>query len=87
MDPADHEEIFFVTVIEHGRLILRFARVGRTLLIRNQEASHEECIVNRHATEDATHLETRSGVLVREFEELMPQISRQENGTNRLSVL
>jgi|SRR5687767_10357311 len=36
MDPSDHQEIFFVTVVEHGRLVLGLARIRRAFLIRDQ---------------------------------------------------
>jgi hypothetical protein len=87
MNPTDHEKILFVTIIKHCRFVLRFASVRCTLLVRDQEAPYKERVVDRHATEDATHLETRPGVLLRKLKELVSKVGGQENGPNWFSIL
>ena len=51
MDPADDEQIFVDAVIKHGRFVLRVARIRRALLLRDEQARHEQGIVDRSAAQ------------------------------------
>jgi len=87
VDPAHHQEVLVDAVIQHYRLILCFASVGRASLLRNQKAADEQGVIYRCATEDATHFQPFSRVVCCDFQEGLAQLAWEKHWSDRVPVL
>lgn len=80
VDPANHEQVLCHAVLEQRVLVLRFARVGRALLLRHDETRHDKDIVNISATQHTAHLESLPRVLLGNVQEPVSKLSWQDDG-------
>ena len=87
VDPAQHEQVLAVDVIEQPRLVDRLARVARARLLRDHQLGHEERVGDQRAAQHAARLQVGPRVGRRELEEGRPQVGWEEDGAQRRAGL